>query len=310
MCVGRVVIMHGASANVIWQEPDGVEGSGLCSLARGLAPIPVAGDWVEVKDRRITDVLTRRSELRRPHPYGREPQVMAANIDKVLIVLAGNLDLNGRLLGRLSLMAQDSGAVPLVVVTKVDVSDFVDEFVRDIARYVPDVEVMVTSALSGEGIDAVRAALPLGQTGVMLGASGVGKTSLLNALEGFRELTRMVSRGGEGRHATSTRKLYRLGSGGVLLDIPGVRLPEVVADQRALEQVFEDIDELALACRFRNCRHRGDDGCAVEAAVVSGQLASSRLQAWRDVMAGATEIEGRRGASESRRREPPQPFDE
>lgn len=287
-CLGRVIIMHGASANVIWQESDGTEGSGLCSLAKGLFKTPVAGDWVCVTERRIVDVMPRRSELRRPHPYGREPQVMAANIDVVLIVIAVNLDLNQRLLERLSMMAIDSGATPMVIVTKVDDTEDAEGFYAQVKEHIPDVRVMLTSSLSGEGIDEVRAQLPAGITAVMLGASGVGKTSLLNALEGTDELTRTVSRGGEGRHATTTRKLYRLASGGVLLDIPGIRLPEVVADQHSLDLVFDDIDELAQHCRFSNCRHHGDEGCAVEAAVASGALDHERLQTWREVRDAAT----------------------
>lgn len=286
--LGRVVIMHGASANVIWQTSDGDEDAGLCSLAKGLAKTPVAGDWVEVKDRRIIDVKSRRSELRRPHPYGREPQVMAANIDLVMIVVAVNLDLNQRLLERLSMMALDSGATPIIIVSKVDDAENAADFCAGVKKQIHDVRVIVTSSLTGEGIDEVRALLPAGVTAVMLGASGVGKTSLLNALEGIEELTRTVSRAGEGRHATSTRKLYRLSSGGVLLDIPGIRLPEVVADQHSLEQLFEDIEELSQRCRFRNCQHDSDDGCAIRAALESGALAENRFEAWRTVRALAT----------------------
>jgi ribosome biogenesis GTPase len=298
--------MHGASANVIWQESDGTEGSGLCSLAKGLVKTPVAGDWVAVHERRIIDVMTRRSELRRPHPYGREPQVMAANIDVVMIVIAINIDLNQRLLERLSMMAIDSGATPMVIVTKMDDTEDAEEFCAQVMEHIPDVKVMLTSSLTGEGIDEVRAQLPAGVTAVMLGASGVGKTSLLNALEGTEELTRTVSRGGEGRHATTTRKLYRLASGGVLLDIPGIRLPEIVADQHSLDQVFDDIDELTLQCRFRNCHHDSDDGCAVRAAVESGALAESRFETWRIVQAAAArdDVEAprdRRRARESSR---------
>jgi ribosome biogenesis GTPase len=308
--IGRVVIVHGASADVIWQRADGVEDSGLCSLAKGLSKTPVAGDWVAVRDGRVVQVLERRSELRRPHPYGREPQVMAANVDLVLIVVAVNVDLNERVLERLSMMARDSGATPLVVVTKVDDSDDIDEFSALVKERVPDVEVVVTSSLTGEGINEVRALLPQGVTAVMLGASGVGKTSLLNALEGTTELTRTVGRGGEGRHATTTRKLYRLSSGGVLLDIPGIRLLDVVADQRSLEQNFSDIDELSLSCRFNNCRHRGDDGCAVEAAVASGELVAGRLEAWREAQAGELDPRERRRATESRPRGREGPRDE
>lgn len=281
--LGRVIIMHGASANVIWQTLDGQEATGLCSLTKGLTTTPVAGDWVEVRDRRIIDVRRRRNELRRPHPYGREPQVMAANIDLVMIVVAVNLNLNQRLLERLSMMALDSGATPIVVVSKVDDAENAQQFCDGVREHLPDVRVIVTSSLSGEGIPEVRSLLPAGVTAVMLGASGVGKTSLLNALEGTEEVTRPVSRAGEGRHATSTRKLYRLSSGGVLLDVPGIRLPEVVADQHSLEQLFEDIEEMSQLCRFRNCQHESDVGCAIRAALASGELAASRFEAWRTV---------------------------
>lgn len=299
--VGRVVIVHGASADVIWQAEDGSEGSGLCSLARILDVTPVAGDWVCVSEDRITTVLPRRSELRRPDAYGRGPQVMAANVDLVMIVVALSVELNQRVLERLSMMASDSGATPIVIVTKVDDGDDVEQFQRLVARHVPDVSVVVTSSLTGEGIGEVRALLPAGVTGVMLGASGVGKTSLLNALEGTTELTRSVGRSGEGRHATTTRKLYRLSSGGVLLDIPGIRLLEVVADQRGLDQVFTDIDELSLRCRFRNCHHASDDGCAVRAAVESGELAASRRDMWLEMQTLAYEAENRRTPSDESR---------
>ncbi len=293
-CIGRVVIMHGVNADVIWQDPDGTEGSGLCSLAKGLTRTPVAGDWVVVAEGRVIEVLERRSELRRPHRYGGAPQAMAANVDVVLIVVSISVDLNARLLERLSMMAKDSGATAVVVVTKADETDDASRFRDAVSHLLPDVTVLVTSSRTGEGVEALRALLGPGRTGVMLGASGVGKTSLLNALEGTTEMTRSVSKGGEGRHATSTRKLYRLGSGGVLLDIPGIRLPDVVADQRALDEVFDDLEELALACRFGNCRHHGDDGCAIEAAIASGELAESRVIAWREVQASVESAPERR----------------
>lgn len=300
--VGRVVIVHGASADVIWQSREGVEVAGLCSLSKNLDVTPVAGDWVCVDDERIAKVLARRSVLRRPDPYSPEPQIMAANVDLVMIVLAVNVELNQRVLERLSMMATDSGARPVVIITKVDDSDAVEMFRSLVAANVPGATIVVTSARSGEGIDDVRSLLPLGVTGVMLGASGVGKTSLLNALEGTSEMTRTVGRSGEGRHATSTRKLYRLSSGGVLLDIPGIRLLEVVADQHGLDEIFEDIDALSLRCRFRNCHHGDDDGCAVRAAVASGQLDAARLTAWREMMAASRENDTRRLKEGSRDR--------
>jgi ribosome biogenesis GTPase len=283
MNVGRVVIVHGERAEVIWLSDDGVEELSQCEFEANLNLVPVAGDWVGVRGGRVARVLPRRSELRRPHPNGRDVQILAANVDLVLIVVATNLELNSRLLERLTIMARDSGARPLVVVTKIDVVDDPRVFRDDIAKEVPGVEVVMTSSLTDEGVDVLRGILTQGVTAVMLGASGAGKTSLLNALEGTDELTRNVGKSGEGRHATTTRKLYRLSSGGVLLDIPGIRLLDVMVDQESLNLMFADIEELATHCRFRNCRHRGDEGCAVELAVKSGALPVQRLNQWREM---------------------------
>jgi ribosome biogenesis GTPase len=281
MNVGRVVISHGASADVIWVGNDDLEVDARCEFEVNLDLIPVAGDWVVIRDGRIAKVLPRRSELRRPHPNGRDVQILAANVDLVLIVVPIDLALNVRLLERLSIMVWDSGARPLVVVTKVDGLSDASSFENDIEAELPGVDVLMTSAANGLGIDDLGGYLGPGVTAVMLGASGAGKTSLLNALEGSSELTRTVGRSGEGRHATTTRKLYRLRAGGVLLDIPGIRLLDVMLDEEGLSQMFEDIDDLTEQCRFRNCRHQGDDGCAVEAAVASGRLSPQRLETWR-----------------------------
>jgi ribosome biogenesis GTPase len=281
MNVGRVVISHGASADVVWVGDDDLEVEGRCEFEANLDLIPVAGDWVALRGGRVAKVLPRRSELRRPHPNGRDVQILAANVDLVLIVVPIDLALNVRLLERLSIMAWDSGARPLVVVTKVDDVTDASSFEMDIEAELPGGEVLMTSAVNGLGIEALGTHLGPGITAVMLGASGAGKTSLLNALEGSSELTRTVGRSGEGRHATTTRKLYRLRAGGVLLDIPGIRLLDVMLDEEGLSQMFEDIDDLTEQCRFRNCRHRGDDGCAVEAAVASGNISQQRLETWR-----------------------------
>ncbi len=283
MNVGRVVIVHGDSADVMWLGDEGLEVTSRCAFVTALNMVPVAGDWVGVREGRVARVLARRSELRRPHPNGRDVQVLAANVDLVLIVVPVDLGLNARLLERLSIIARESGARPLVIVTKIDRASDPTSLKEQIESDDAGVEVVLTSSVTGEGIEELRDYLPLGVTAVMLGASGAGKTSLLNTLEGTDELTKDVGRDGEGRHATTTRKLYRLSSGGVLLDIPGIRLLEVMVDEEGLRLMFEDIEELALQCKFRNCHHRGDEGCAVELAVASGALSARRLETWREM---------------------------
>jgi ribosome biogenesis GTPase len=296
--LGRVSIVHGATGEVIWCDNSGQEFISTCHLSPSLDIRPVAGDWVGLRDGQIVVVHPRRSALRRPDPNGRDIQVLAANLDLVLLVVPIDRGLNVRMLERFAIMAWESGARPFVVLTKSDEASDVDASLEETKSAVPGVEVLTTSSQSGEGLEHLRDLLHEGVTAVMLGASGAGKTSLLNALEGSEEVTRTVNRSGEGRHATTTRKLYRLSSGGVLLDIPGIRLLDLMVGQEGVDETFSDIGEIALGCRFRDCSHNGDLGCAVEAAVLSGELPARRLENWRLIQAELTHQEHRRSPEE------------
>ncbi len=298
--LGRVSIVHGSRANVIWFDDVGGDVETSSHVAPGLRSRLVAGDWVGLRDGQIVSVLERHSELRRPDPRRPDVQVLASNVDLVLLVLAIDRGLNDRLLERFAVMAWDSGARPFVILTKADHAIDTAETEQRVRSLVPGVELLTTSSHSGQGIERLRALLRHGVTAVMLGASGAGKTSLLNALEGTSELTRAVRRSGDGRHATSTRRLYRLSHGGVLLDIPGIRLVDL-AGQSGIDETFTDIEMIADRCRFRNCSHRGDDGCAVESALAAGVLAATRLASWRRIQA---ELAVRPRAANQRTRRP------
>jgi ribosome biogenesis GTPase len=275
--------VHGSTAEVISSDVNGNEDVSTCQFATVLNLSPVAGDWVSVRHGYIVSVTRRTTALRRPHPNQRDVQVLAANLDVVLVVVPIDRELNLLMLERLAVMAFDSGALPIVVLTKSDGAEIVDSLVTEASNAVPGVEVLTTSSQSGRGIEQLRSLLHEGVTGVMLGASGAGKTSLLNALEETNEATREVSRTGEGRHATTTRRLYRLSGGGVLLDIPGIRLLDLMVGREGVDEAVADIVELAKDCRFADCRHDGDEGCAVELAVADGELPLRRLESWRAV---------------------------
>ncbi len=294
--LGRVTIVHGARVEVIACDGAGNEEELLCTFPSEINERPVTGDWVIVRGHHVTRVLARRSTLRRPDPNGRDVQILASNLDLVLLVVPINRGLNVRMLERIAVMAYDSGARPFVILTKSDEADNAEEISAEANIVVPGVEVLTTSSRSGHGIEPLRDQLREGVTAVMLGPSGAGKTSLLNALEGRDELTLSVGRSGEGRHATSTRRLYRLTSGGVLLDIPGIRLVDLLIGQDGIDETFADIEALGAQCRFRDCSHLDDLGCAVRDAVQSGALSSQRYERWKILQAERSHQERRRSA--------------
>ena len=281
---GRVAIMHGTSAEVMWFPPD-ADGPVTTrrELRRDLSLTPVAGDWVAVDAEAIVRVRERGTSLTRPDPNGKDVQVLAANIDLVLIVLPIDRALSAVNLERLSVMAWDSGAEQVVVLTKADLAADASTSLAEAQGIAPGAEVLLTSSVDGRGLAELRARLGRGTTATMLGASGVGKTSLLNALEGRAERTREVGRDGSGRHSTTTRRLYRLSSGGVLLDVPGIRSLDLLATDEAVDGTFADIAALADLCRFRDCQHDGEPACAVAEAVSAGDLEGRRLASWRAI---------------------------
>ncbi|WP_073918886.1 ribosome small subunit-dependent GTPase A [Streptomyces sp. CB02009] len=279
--LARVVVHHGTVCDVLRPETDGTLTAHTATITPALPVTPVAGDWVELgADSRIHAVAPRRAVLTRSG-VGHGRQILAANIDTVLVVvpLAGGL--NAAMVERLSVMAWDSGAQPVLVLTKSDTTDDAGAADTEAAELLsPGVPVISVSVLSGDGLDTLRSHLGPGTTAVMLGPSGAGKTSLLNALEGTTEAVAAVGRSG-GRHTTTTRRLHLLASGGVLLDIPGIRSLEVAAGPDAVDDVFTDVAALAAHCRYGDCGHDGDGGCAVTEAARTGALSPDRLATWR-----------------------------
>jgi ribosome biogenesis GTPase / thiamine phosphate phosphatase len=236
---------------------------------------PAVGDWVFVEDGFLVEVLPRRTVFsRRAAGVETREQVLAANVD-VAFVVAAATDINERRIERYLAITWQSGATPIVVITKADLAETVEP------PAVP-AQVIVTSSLTGEGMDEVAAELRPDRTGVMLGPSGVGKSSLINALAGADVMrTREVHRSGEGRHMTSHRRLIRIPGGGAIIDTPGLREAQLWKSEDGLSAAFEDVEDLALRCRFSDCRHDTEPGCAVKAAISEGLLDEGRLQSYR-----------------------------
>lgn len=268
-----------------------------CRLAtpEGPAALPLfdlgVGDWVALDGAALSSVLTRWSCLERLDPGGAN-QVLACNIDIVLVTAPGDRLSLSRIEREVAIV-WESGARPVVVLTKCDLAPV--HSVAAITSRLGALEVIATSAVDGTGLDALRALLVEPITAALLGPSGAGKSSLVNALLGKQHLAvgDVRSKDGRGRHTTTSRKLIPLPSGGSLVDMPGLRTLGTDAGADALAATFDDITSLSLACRFRDCMHESEPGCAVLAARDSGQLDQSRLASYHKLLA-ETAFERRR----------------
>jgi ribosome biogenesis GTPase len=253
------------------------------------APVPVVGDWcallpsVQGGPAVVRAVLPRRTVFARKSS-GRNSggQALAANVDVAFLVTGLDADFSLRRIERLLALAWESGARPVVLLNKSDVCDEVPARLAQTAGVAPGVTTIALSAARGEGIDEVRSFIPPGRTVVFLGSSGVGKSTLVNRLLGTEKMktNETRARDGRGMHTTTHRELMMLPAGGVLVDTPGLREVGMWAGEEALEATFEDIVELAAGCRFTDCAHDTEPGCAVRAAVESGELDAARLASY------------------------------
>ena len=284
---------------------------------------PTTGDWVLFSEDPsgavvIDTVLERRTAIVRRDPaITVTKQTLAANVDVVGILVGLDLPPNEARIERFLVLAADSGAEPLIVLSKGDLLEGPGRrrIRREVAALAPGVEILETSAIAGWGLDDLREALAPQRTFVALGPSGVGKSTLLNALVGAPVLAVGEVRGGDraGRHTTVRRELVLLPGGGVLIDTPGVRAVSLWEADLALDEVFSDIAGRAGDCRFRDCTHRSEPGCAVQQAVQDGEVDASRLERYQrlwDELAQQSEARaerlrlrsrGRRGAKPRRR---------
>lgn len=266
----------------------------LRHAAGGRADFPAVGDWVVLEtpigggDARIHAVLPRLSRFsRRAAGNPTEEQVVAANIDIVFLVSGLDNDFKPRRIERYLVTAWESGASPVILLNKADLVENAAEIVHDLASLAPGVPVHAISAKKHEAIDQVRAYLTRGRTAALLGSSGVGKSSIANELLGESRLRTHDVRESDsrGRHTTTGRELVLLQGGGILIDTPGMRELQLWETGEAVAGAFADIDAIAEECRFRDCRHAAEPGCAVVAAVSAGLLPQERLDSYRKLQA-------------------------
>lgn len=307
LTVARVAIQHRGAYGLFTAAGavDATISGRVRHAAASAAGLPAVGDWVLVRDGIIHAVLPRRTVFSRQAAGDRtDEQVVAANVDTVLIVVGLDPDYNLRRLERYLTFAWASGAEPVIVLTKTDLAPDAAGQVGEVERSAPGVPVHAVNGLTGAGLDAVDARLIGHRTCAFLGSSGVGKTTLINRLAGLALATGGLRKDGRGRHTTSWRELLILPGRAVILDTPGMRELQVWEASAGLDDAFADIAALAAACRFSDCRHSGEPGCAVAAAIAAGTLDPARLLGLRKLEREAAQTRLRqdaRAAAEARR---------
>jgi ribosome biogenesis GTPase / thiamine phosphate phosphatase len=288
----RVVAVHRETSIVRddgGDRPAGVSGTfRFAALAQ--MDFPTVGDWVALDGDVISAIVPRRSVFKRMAADGSrrgtrldDEQIMASNIDVALLVAGLDNDFNLRRIERYLAVAWSSSVTPVVVLNKADLADDVDGRLVAVDAISPGVATVAVSAWTGAGLDQLRTHLRSGATAAILGSSGVGKSTLVNALLGEdRQATAEVrASDSRGRHTTTHRELFELPGGALLVDTPGIRALEVLGADEGVEAAFDDVADLALTCRFSDCRHEGEPGCAIRAALADGRLTDDRLASHR-----------------------------
>jgi ribosome biogenesis GTPase len=260
----------------------------------GAVPRPVVGDYVSVTpDGLVEGLLPRRSRLARK-AAGRSDveQVIAANVDVAFVATAAGGDLNERRLERYLAIVREGGIEPVFLLTKVDLSPHVEDDLARIRNAVGSATLLAVSVTTGEGLDDVAGLIAPDRTAALIGSSGVGKSTLFNRLVGeARQRVGALLGDGTGRHTTTRRELFPLPTGGFLVDTPGMREVGLLDADEGVSDAFPDLEAAAASCRFRDCAHGAEPGCAVRAAIEGGTLSASRLEAWRRLQG---EVDSRR----------------
>jgi ribosome biogenesis GTPase len=308
----RVMSVHRGMVTVLGDEIDGMISS-LLGAPQGPEDRPTVGDWllIDRESHEIMRVLNRTSLFKRPAPGDdRRLQLIAANVDTLFIVTSCDQDFNVARLERYLVLAREVNVRPVVVLTKADLSPAPQHYVEAARALQPQLLVELINGRDPASVAGLASHCALGQTVALVGSSGVGKSTLVNTLKGSDSIATQAVResDGKGLHTTTVRQMHRLGSGdeggGWLVDTPGMRELQMSEVADGVAEVFHDFTALTLECRFSNCTHADEPGCAVQVAIAQGELDPERFERWRKL---SMEDEANTGVAAVRRARSPKP---
>jgi ribosome biogenesis GTPase len=284
----RVMAVHRGMVDVLGERVDGSISSSL-AMPRGPEDRPTVGDWllIDPDSRTIARILDRTSLFKRPAPSDeRRVQLIAANVDTLFIVTSCDQDFNVARIERYLVLAREVSVRPIVVLTKADLSPSPEHFVEAARALQSGLQVELVNGRDPASVARLAGYCHLGETVALVGSSGVGKSTLVNTLKGSDSIATQAVResDGKGLHTTTVRQMYRLGdpeAGGWLVDTPGMRELQMADVTSGVAEVFDDITALTLECRFSNCAHADEPGCAVRAAIAEMAIAPIRFERWR-----------------------------
>jgi len=305
--MGRVVTEHRGFYGLVTDEAEllgETSGSLRRAIKRGEAERPAVGDWVILEARptegsaTIETVLPRRSKLSRKAAGRDSEQVLAANVDIAFLVSALDSDFSPRCIERYLAVALGGGVRPVVVLTKADVCDDIDAARGEAERVAAGASVHAVSSLSGVGLAELDVYFEGNPTVVVLGSSGVGKSTLINRWIGeARQITRAIRDDGKGRHTTTHREMFARPGGGLVIDTPGMRELGLWDVGEGIDDVFSEVEQIAADCRFRDCTHQSEPGCAVRAALAEGRLGADRVESFSKLRGELEHLATQREAS-------------
>lgn len=288
---GRVTLEHKRMYRVVTESGEWLS---VCSgsmeyEATERRDFPAVGDWVVVQkmpgeERGIIHAILPRTSIfsRKAAGLTIEEQLIAVNVDIAFLVMSMNKDFNPRRLERYLIAAYDSGAVPIVVLTKKDLSDDPAYYIEEATNIALGADIYAVNNMTGEGIEPLRTLLKDGKTAALLGSSGIGKSSLTNMLlnDEIMAVQHIRQDDDKGRHTTTHRELFTIPSGGVIIDTPGMREFQLWDHSESLDASFKDIEALAATCKFNDCQHNQEPGCAVQKALSTGELTDERYASY------------------------------